>query len=165
MSFDLHFQPCRFDGTTEKRLNPFTKQLQDIPRNEPLSDGEVAAVVAVLERAGAKGPVDGCYSVRFEDGGGRADLLAENLAHGCLVAIAGAGVTLPLARLLFDVLVAGNWVLLGEEDVVLAPSLTCVRGAPAAFGEIVVVKSADDVGAVLSGGADEWKKYRARVGP
>lgn len=161
MSFDLHFQPCRFDGTTEQRYNPFTKQLQDVPRNEPLSAEEVSAVLDVLKRAGAQ-PDEGCHLVRFADGS-VAEIFADDLAAGCMVAIRGAGVTPALAQLLFDILVAGRWVLLGEEDVVLAPSHDCLKGTPKDFGQVVVARSADDVGAVLSGGFEAWRKYCARV--
>jgi hypothetical protein len=163
MSFDLHFQPCRFDGTTEQRYNPFTKQLQDVPRNEPLSPAEVSAVLDVLERAGADGPdEEGCHVVRLADGA-HVEIFAKDLASGCMVAIRGAGVTPSLAKLLFDVMVAGRWVLLGEEDVVLAPSPDCMKGTPSGFGQVVVAASPDDVGAVLSGGHEAWKNVLARV--
>lgn len=163
MSFDLHFQPCRFDGTTESRYNPFTKQHQDIPRNEPLFAEEVTAVLEVLKRAGARGPdEEGCHVVRFADGG-QAEIFAQDLGQGCMFAIRGAGLTPSLAQLLFDVMVAGRWVLLGEEDIVLAPSLDCLKGTPSEFGMIVVPASPDDVGAALSGGFDAWKKCRDSV--
>jgi hypothetical protein len=163
MSFDLHFQPCRFDGTTEKRFNPFTKQIQDVPRNAPLSAAEASAVLDVLKRAGAEGPDEhGCHVVKLADGA-QVEIFAEDVASGCMVAIRGAGVTPLLAKLLFDVMVAGSWVLLGEEDVVLAPSHDCMQGTPKGFGQVVVATSPDDIGAVLSGGYDVWRKYRARV--
>ncbi|MDB4995209.1 MAG: hypothetical protein JWM74_2641 [Myxococcaceae bacterium] len=163
MSFDLHFQPCRFDGTTEKRFNPFTKQMQDVPRNEPLSPEEASAVLDVLKRAGAEGPdEEGCHLVRFDDGSS-AEIFAKSVETGCMVAIRGAGVTPALAKLLFDVMVAGRWVLLGEEEVVLAPSHECLKGTPKAFGQVVVAHSPDDIGAVLSGGYEAWRKYRSRA--
>jgi len=163
MSFDLHFQPCRFDGTTEERYNPFTKQPQDVPRNEPLSAEEVSAVLDVLKRAGAEGPdEEGNHVVRFTDGA-YVEIFARHLETGCMLAIRGAGVTPSLAKLLFDVMVAGRWVLMGDEEVVLAPSLDCMKGAPSGFGQIVVAASPDDVGAALSGGSEAWQKYRARV--
>ncbi len=162
MSFDLHFQPCRFDGTTEKRFNPFTKQLQDVPCNEALSPDEVSAVLDVLKCAGAEKIEERCLIVRFADGSS-VELFTENFAEGCMVSIRGAGVTPALAKFLFDVMVAGRWVLLGEEDVMLAPSLDCLRNTPKSFGQVVVAHSPDDVGAVLSGGYDAWQKYSARV--
>jgi hypothetical protein len=163
MSFDLHFQPCRFDGTKEQRYNPFTKQLQDVPRNEPLSATEVSAVLEVLKRACPAGPdEEGCHAAHFADGSS-AEIFAQDVRSGCMVAIRGAGVTLALATFLFDLMVAGSWVLLGEEDIVLAPSLDCVKGTPSEFGQVVVATSPDDVGAALSGGSEAWQKYRARA--
>ena len=53
MSYDLHFFPNRFDGSTEERINPFTREKAIVPRNAPLSEAEVRAVEGVLGRAGA----------------------------------------------------------------------------------------------------------------
>jgi len=161
MSFDIHFQPYRFDGTTEKRINPFTKQAIDIPRNEPLSAGEISAVRAVLERAGVTGSDDEGRMVSLADGGS-AEIYAENLGAGCMFAIRGSGITPLLAQLLFDVMVAGNWVIMesGEDDVVVAPAMDCLKGSPKNFGRVVVASSAGEVAALLSGGFEAWKKYR-----
>jgi len=68
MGFDVHFQPCRFDGTTEQRKNPFTGQLQHFRRNLPLSKSEVDAVLRVFERAGARPNGAECYLYRSSDG-------------------------------------------------------------------------------------------------
>ncbi|MEO6574910.1 MAG: hypothetical protein ABIP89_13785 [Polyangiaceae bacterium] len=165
MSFDVHFQPCRYDGTTRERINPFTKKSQDVPYNEPLSVAEISAVLAVFKSAGATGPDDeGCRVVSLADGG-HAEIFGGDRGDGCMFAIRGAGVTPLLAGLLFDVMVAGNWVLMeaGEDDVVIAPSLDCLKGAPRSFGQIVVAASGGEVAALLSGGFGAWKKYRDAV--
>jgi hypothetical protein len=165
MSFDVHFQPCRYDGTTEKRVNPFTKQLQEFPRNQPLSAAQVQAVLAVLKRAGASGPdANGCHVVRFDDGGS-AEVFARDLGQGCMFAVRGAGITPSLAQLLFDVMAAGDWVIArtDEDRVVIAPSKNCLRGAPSDFGQVVVAASGQEVAALLSGGFGAWKEYRDKV--
>jgi hypothetical protein len=160
MSFDVHFQPCRFDGTTSKRTNPFTKQVQDIPHNQPLSQPEVDAVRQVLTRAGATSPDEhGRHVVRFGDGSS-VEVFGSDLANGCMFAIRGAGITASLAQLLFDVMVAGNWVIMGEDDVVVAPTRDCLKGVPRGFPRVVVAASGPEVAALLSGGFEEWKKYR-----
>lgn len=165
MSFDVHFQPCRYDGTTRERINPFTKKPQSVPHNEPLSAEEISAVLAVFERAGATGPdEEGCRVINLADGG-HAEIFGGDRGDGCMFAIRGAGVTPLLAQLLFEVMVAGNWVLMesGEDDVVIAPSTDCLKGAPRNFGQVVVAASGGEVAALLSGGFGAWKKYRDTV--
>jgi hypothetical protein len=163
MSFDVHFQPCRFDGTTERRKNPFTGQLQDCPRNLPLSKSEVDAVLGVFKMAGARASGDD-YQFRSADGAS-VEIFATNLANGCMFAIRGAGITPLLAQLLFDVMVAGNWVIMGTggEDVVIAPNDKAVKTAPTDFGQIVVASSGKEVATLLSGGFGAWEEYRAQV--
>jgi len=163
MSFDVHFKPCRFDGTTETRINPFTRSPQEFPRNEPLSKSEVDAVLAVLKAAGATGPDgDGCYQVTLSDGG-NADIYGDDLGRGCMFAIRGTPSSPQLTRLLFDVLVAGHWVLVGvgDEDTVIAPSAECITGAPDDFGRVVIAGSPEDLSVLLSSGFSAWKKFRS----
>ncbi len=149
MSFELHVQPCRFDGTTDKRVNPVTKQLQDIPRNQPLSELEVSAVRKILEGVGAKVPDGrGCYVARLPDGA-KVEVEGVALHLGCTFSVEGTVVTVALAQLLFDVIVAGNWVILGE-DCIIAPNAECVWGAPDAFGRVCVATSARKVSALLN---------------
>jgi hypothetical protein len=165
MSFDLHFKPCRFDGTTETRINPFTRSPQEFPRNEPLSKAEVDAVLAVLRAAGATGPdADGCYRVTLSDGG-NADIYGDDLGRGCMFAIRGRTSSPQLTQLLFDVLVAGHWVLVGvgDEDTVIAASAECAKSAPDHFGRVVVAGSPDDLSVLLSSGFSAWKRYRGAV--
>jgi hypothetical protein len=165
MSFDIHFQPCGYDGTTERRKNPFTGKLQDFPRNQPLSRAETDAVLAVFKEAGATArDSDDVYTVRFSDGAS-VEIFAKDLGDGCMFAIRGAGVTPLLAKLLFDVMTAGNWVIMGtgDEDVVIAPNKDCLKTAPSDFGQSVVAASAEEVAAILSGGFEGWKGYRDRV--
>lgn len=163
MSYDVFFAPCRYDGTTEHRRNPFTGQMQDVPRNAPLSEAEVAAVRAALVRVGAKDGGDDVYLVQLADGA-NAEVYAKDLQDGCMFAIRGAGVTPLLAQLLFDVMVAGSWTLAGtgDEDFVIAPNEECVKSQPD-FGRVVVAASAGEVAALLSGGFDAWKRYRDHV--
>ena len=157
MSFDVFFEPCRYDGTTERRVNPFTKQVQEIPNNRSLTDREVEAVMNVLDRAGARAPDDqGCRAVRFPDGGS-AEIFTNDCARRCMVSIHD-NVTPSLAQLLFDVMVAGDWVIIpagsdadgvGDEDVVVAPSTECVANAPSFYGRVVVAESAAGLNTLL----------------
>ncbi len=149
MSFDLYVQPCRFDGATDKRINPFTKEVQDIPRNQPLSEIEVSAVRRVLESVGAPLPDErGCYVARLPDGTS-VEIDAPDLRAGCTFSIQGTVVTPAVAQLLFEVIVAGNWVILGE-DCIIAPNTECVWGAPDSFGRVCVAFSPRKVAALLN---------------
>ncbi len=165
MGLELHFEPCRFDGTTETRLNPFTKQAQDVARSQPLSSSEVSDVLEVLRRAGASDADEfGCRVIHFADGS-TAEVFTDGLERGCMIVTDAHRIPPSLAQLLFDLLVAGSWVLMAEgaDDVAAAPSADCVKSAPPAFfGEIVVVASAGEIVALLSGGIGAFQKARAQ---
>ncbi len=150
MDFDVRFRPCRYDGTTEKRYNPFAKESQDVPRNEPLSATEEEAVRAALQRAGAKPDAEGYCAAHFGDGGSAEVYVGQPINEGCTFALRGAGITPTVAQLLFDVMVAGNWVIVGE-GVVIAPTTDCAKTAPPALGHVVVAGSGAEVAAALSG--------------
>lgn len=162
MSFDLFFQPCRFDGTTVIRNNPFTGQPADVPRNATLTSAELAAVRRLLDEAG-KGPDEhGCWLVTFPDGGS-AEIFGSNLEEGCMAAL--RGLTDDLVRFLHALLVAGDWVVVPatDEPLAIAASKSAMRGAPEDFPEVVVCASADELGTLLSRGVDAWREYRDRV--
>lgn len=161
MSFDVSFLPCRYDGTNELRKSPYTAKLESFPRNEPLSEAEVDAVLGVLARAGVTAPDDHGVSSLLLSDGTNAEIFLGDVGNGCTFAIRGAGITPRLAQLLFDVMTAGNWVMLGgDEDVAFAPSHDCVRGAPSELGRIVVPASAEEIAAFFVKGFDAWKRYR-----
>ncbi|HEX7667170.1 MAG TPA: hypothetical protein VF407_21715 [Polyangiaceae bacterium] len=163
MSFDLHFMPCRFDGSTEKKLNPFTNETVDAPKNAPLTKDEAAAVVSVIERAGAKRDPDGTIVLHTSDGAA-AEIYGKSMTSICMFAIRGAGVTPKLAQLLFDVLVAGNWVLLSDAAAITA-NAGALQGMPDddTFDDIVIVTSADQVRTLLLEGWKAFEKYAAKV--
>ena len=162
MSFDLVVQPCRYDGTMERRVNPFTKAPVEVPRNAPLSATEAKAVRAILDEAAGAGPDEhGRYVIRLVDGT-RVDAFARELAAGCTFMVRAAGVSAPLAALLHAVLVAGNWVLL-DEDHVVAPHPRCVETVLPQMGEVVVVRSSAELVAVLTGGTPAHRKLAARA--
>jgi len=63
-----------------------------------------------VSTAGAKGPDDhGCFDLNFNDGGS-ADLFAHNLETSCMVAVYRHSPK--LTNFLFELLCAGNWVML-----------------------------------------------------
>lgn len=129
---------------------------------EPLSADEVRAVRGVLEKLEARGPDEhGCYVVAFGDGGG-AEVYGNDLSTGCMVAV--RGLTPDLLRFLYDLLKATDWVLLpameGNPGIVSAPGRA--NGSADSFPE-VVCGSPEDLGAILSGGFEAWKRYRDRM--
>ena len=165
MSFDVHFQPCRFDGTTEKKNNPFTGTVQEYPRNAPITEGEAQAVLRVVEAAGAIRQADRTYVLSLADGA-RCEIYGlSNLDDGCMFAIRGAGITPLLAKLLFDVLVAGNWVMLSDSAVVAA-SANALQGMPEdddMFGNVVIVTSPEQIATMLKEGWCTFAAYAEKV--
>lgn len=163
MSFDIHFQPCRFDGTTSRQTNPFTGEPCDVANSGTLTDAEVKAVVRVLEAAGAKRDADGSFVLRASDG--TSFELFGDLASGCMLAVRGAGITPSLAKLLFEVLVAGDWVLVSD-PAVIAASATALRGMPEnddTFDDVVIVTSPEQVKTLLLEGWKAFETYAAKV--
>lgn len=130
------FEPCRYDGTTERRANPFTNRIVDSLRNDPLTDEEVAAVHDVIVRAGGVGPDGtGAYRLLFDGVSGRVSALDDtrdsgSLRHGCMFAIDVTEIQPSIMRFLFDLLVAGNWVIREAGDLLIAPTMASVRGVP-----------------------------------
>jgi len=60
-------------------------------------------------------------------------------------------------------MVAGNWVLTGDGDVMIAPNHESVEGSPDDLGRVVVAASGKEIETLLSGGFDAWKDYRDEV--
>jgi hypothetical protein len=163
MSFDIFFQPCRFGGKPVKQKNPFTGEEQSVVPNESLTPAEEKAVRAVLKNANAKGPDDfGYYVVETNDGGG-AEVSTDKLRDSCMVSV--RGLTPGLVRFLFDVLKAGNWVMLPAmaTNIAITSSPEHLKGVPDGFPEVATCTSADELGVLLSDGFKAWKKYRNRV--
>jgi hypothetical protein len=130
MSLDIFFQPCRFTGRPIVKQNPFTGETQSVLGNEPLSAAELKAVQQVLMRAKADGPDEyGCYVVQVDDGAG-AEVFGSELATGCMVAL--REMTADLLQFLFDLLKAGNWVMLPamEDAVAITTAPECLKGIP-----------------------------------
>jgi hypothetical protein len=120
-------------------------------------------VQQVLKQAGAQGPdKHGCYVISLADGG-TAEVFAKDLHRACMVAV--RGITAHLTQFLFDLLQAGNWVMLPamEDSVALTTSLESVKGIPDDFPKIIIVTSAEDVGVLLTKGVKAWQKYLDRA--
>ena len=163
MSFDIFFQPCRFTGTQVVKTNPFTGESQSFPSNEPLNDAELKAVRQVLKQANADGSdEDACYVVQLGDGGG-AEIFGDQLETGCMAAL--HGMTPDLIQFLFDLLRAGNWVMLPvmEDSVAITTSPESMKGISSDFPRIVVCNSAEELGTLLGNGVQAWEKYRDQV--
>jgi hypothetical protein len=163
MSFVIFFQPCRFSGKPVKQKNPFTGEEQSVVPIESLTLAEVKAVWAVLKKASPKGPDDFGYYVVKTDDGGEAEVSANNPHASCMASV--RGLTPALVRVLFDLLEAGNWVMVPamEPNIAITCSPENLKGIPGDFPKVLTCTSADELGALLSDGFKRWPKYRDQV--
>jgi hypothetical protein len=163
MSFDILYQPCRFGAEPVEQKNPFTGQVQTVLPVKPLSDDDLRVVQEVLEKAGAVVPDEfGCYVVQLGDGGA-AEVHAGHLETGCMVALHG-GLTRDLLQFLFDLLRSADWIMLPAMEG--NPAISALPGRAESFADSfpeVVCRSAVELGAVLSGGSEEWERYRIQL--
>jgi hypothetical protein len=143
--------------------NPFTGKAKVVLVNEPLDTAELEAVRKVLERANANGPDEfGCYVVKL-DGGGSAEVIGDDLQTGCMVKL--WGMTSALSQFLYDLLKAGNWVMLPvmEDTVAITTSPGSISGIPDDFPKVVVCNSHDDLALLLTKGVRAWENYRDQI--
>jgi len=150
MSFDVFLQ--RFAGGESARVD-----------RQPL--------LAVLKSASYRGPDDfGFYVVEFADGVdvefSAKGLESEDPFTGCAFHIRGFGDG--LMQFMFDIARAGDMVIIpameGNPLVLVAEGQR--RNVPADLQESfqsIVVASAGELGAILSGGFKGWSAYRDRV--
>jgi hypothetical protein len=162
MSFDIFFVRLRFEAETVERKNPFTGEVMKARPEQPLTPEELEAVQEVLAEFGAREPDrHGWYVPDFGDGG-VAEVVGSDLSTGCQVAI--RRLTPETVRFLFGMLRAADWAMFpameGNPAIVSSPG-----GAGAAAGSFpeVVCGSAEELGALLSGGYGAWERYRDRV--
>jgi hypothetical protein len=136
VSIDVFFQPGRFD---------------EFGQCAPLAAGEREAVERLLRRVAPSGPdTHDCWVVELGDGG-IAEVFARDLREGCMFAL--RGFTPEIVRLLFDVLVAGNWVMLPavEGCGAIAASMDVVHTPPDGFPSLTVFTSAPALSTLLVG--------------
>lgn len=74
MSFDIFFQPCRYQSKRVQKKNPFTAEVQWVSVSDPLSASELNAVNAVLQKNTTEDS-DGCCSVDLPEWRNRQCLL------------------------------------------------------------------------------------------
>jgi hypothetical protein len=163
MSFDIVFQPCRFSDELIEKVNPFTGEIQSVACDTPLNADELEAVQKVLREVTARGPDEhGCHVIEFSDGGG-AEVFASDLESDCMVSL--RGLTPGLSKFLYDLLKAGNWVMIPamEDAVAITTSPSSLRRIPDDFLRIVVCNSVEELSQLLSGGVRAWEKYRDHV--
>lgn len=166
MGYTIDFEPHRFDGTTYEGIDSFSREPATCLTNNPLTPEEVEAVHAVLRRASGGGPDErGTYHVTLEDGLS-VRFFAGALPRGCVLAIDGFTAPLSLAKLVFDLLVAGGWVLRGvaTSGESIAHTLDSVRGTRGTFGPTVVVESAEDLQFILAHGLVAWQQEQRGFG-
>lgn len=154
MGYTIHFEPHRFDGTTYEGINPYSREPDVCLTNNPLTPEEVEAVHAVLRRARGGGPDrSGVYEIALEDGLS-VRFHSSGLPNGCVLTTHGDSAPLSLAKLIFDLLVAGSWVArnIATNGESIAHSLDSVRGTRGTFGPTAVVESVEDLQFVLAHG-------------
>jgi hypothetical protein len=109
-----------------------------------------------LERAEAYIP-DGhdFYVVELDDGGVAEVFSYRGLEISCMVAL--RGMTAGLLQFLFDLLQAGNWVMIPamENTAAITTSPGCLKGIPDDFLRIVVCSSVEELGTLLAKGFRE----------
>lgn len=162
MSFDIFFQTCRYTGQTKTVKNPFTGQDVVSTESEPLTAAEVKAVREVLARYRPSDPLDDDVRVRMPDGS-EAEVFGKNLESSCMVAL--RGLTPALSQFLFELLQAGNWVMLPamDDDVSITTAPDRVAGLPDDFPRLVECRSAQELHQLLTGGVQAWERYRDQV--
>src|SRR3954453_13179778 len=163
MGFDIFFVRSRLRSERVERRNPFTGEVMSVRPQEPLTDSELRAVREVLRKAGTPGPDEyGCSLIGFGDGG-TATVNTDGLEEGCSVTIR-RGLSPDCLRFLIDLLNAAEWVMFpameGNPAIVSSPGLA--SGFADGFPE-VVCGSPGELGAILSGGYDAWRRYRDRI--
>lgn len=138
---DSGSEPVSACGSREqpRRLNPFTKKMGDVERNQPLSNAEVAAVLQVIERADPEWPLGarGFCTWRFERS--TVEISWDGLGHGCSLAVRGLGLSLDFAELLFEMLAVGNWILLDDSAAAVASEAVLQDRPREEFAGAVVV--------------------------
>ena len=163
MNFDIFFVRSRFRNEMVEWKNPSTGEVKSIRPQEPLTESELRAVRVVLQKAGAHEPDENDHSaISFEDGGA-AEVYTGGLEKGCMVTLR-FGLSPDCLRFLFDLLNAAEWVMFpameGNPAIVSSPGLA--NEFADSFPE-VVCGSPEELGAILSGGYDAWKRYRDRI--
>jgi hypothetical protein len=160
MSFDIFFQTFVEAGPPVEQKNPFTGKTESVPSFQPLSAAELKAVREILRRAKAHREKEGNYLVEFADGG-RVEIYADDLATGFMAALRRV-LTPELTQFLFDLLQAGNWVLLATADnPTLATSPDRLADLPPELSPGKVCHSAEELATFLTRGfTSSWEKYR-----
>jgi hypothetical protein len=123
---------------------------------------EERAVREVLKKVNAKWKDQGSCVIEFNDGGA-AEIFAEVLTSGCMIAL--RGITPDVSQFLFEFLKAGNWVMLPamEDAVAITASPGGVKNVPHDFPRLVACDSASELTVLLSDGMETWQKYRDQV--
>lgn len=125
----------------------------------------------VLRAATYRGPDDfGFYVVAFPDGVevefSASGLESEGSFTGCAFHIRGLGDS--LTKFMFDVARAGDMVIIPvmEGNPLVLVSESQNASVPSDVGESlqpILVRSPDELGAVLTGGFEGWSAYRDQV--
>jgi hypothetical protein len=156
MSFDLYFLPSRKSCAVIERKNPFGNGSESVPVLDPET---MAAVATVLRSRAAAKSDDGSLRLSTPDGG-RADVLLTR--ESCMFAVRSK-VTTDLAAVLFEVLVAGKWIMFAASgEGVIANSQTYAEVLPEDAGEVLLAHAADDLVRHLQTDLERWEKVRIK---
>jgi hypothetical protein len=168
MSFDIYYFSCSTITHRENRLNPFTGTTEVTEVDDGLTAAERAAVRELLRRRNAGGPDEhGYYALRFADGGSAdisIDLGGPGTCDSAMVVVRSPW-SPQLVHFLFELGQVGNMVMVPvmEGSVPLVASEEQRQRVQARWPEAVVVRSAEELRAFLSGGLAVWQAYRDQV--
>jgi hypothetical protein len=168
MSFDIFFQTSRLSDQTEEAVNPFTGEVMQKPVGESLLSADRDALRELLSSHGATLPLDSnCYQFDFSDGSGF-ELFMDHLdsdadVSGGMAAL--RGLTTEILNVLYALAEAGNMVMLPamEETRPLVTSREVADRVASRWPDVLVLASAEELGAFLQQGFAGWEAYRDRV--
>jgi hypothetical protein len=152
--------PCRYGQTPIDAPDRAAGATRKVPSNESLTQEELLAVRAVLSQAGASNGGQCDFFVPMLEDGGYAEVFCRDIQVGCMVAL--RGITPHVLKFLFNLLQAGNWVMIPAmpDTRSIATSPAAFKRIPDGFPPALVCASPEEIGAIISGGFDAWKKYR-----
>jgi hypothetical protein len=155
MSFDIYFVRSKLRNETVEWKNPYTGEVKSIRPQEPLTESELQAVRAVLQKAGAQEPGEHGHSVISFGDGGAAEVYTDDLDKGCSVT-PRLGLSPDCLRFLTALLNAAEWVMFPAMEG--NPAIVSSKGIANEFADSfteVVCGSPEELGAILSGGFDD----------
>ena len=129
--------------------------------SHPVDANQRAAVQATLAvSAVPNSKDDGYIAVEFDDGG-MAEVFADDLSEGGMVAVR-SGLTPDFLNFLMQILKDGNMMLVPamENIVTIAASEDAFHGSDPTMPKHVICNSGEELGVLLKEGFESWKRFR-----